>query len=52
MCPLTTPYSHAVKPGGGYFHARLYKGDLASPSRHDSLFTTLSTHSFLVPLLT
>jgi len=30
----------------------LYKDDIASPSRCDSLFTTLPTHSFLIPLLT
>jgi len=31
---------------------RLCKGELASPSRYTSLFTTLLTHSFSVPLLT
>jgi hypothetical protein len=30
----------------------LYKGELASRSRYTSLFTTLLTHSFSVPLLT
>jgi len=32
--------------------ARLYKGELASPSRYTSLFTTLLTLSLSVPLLT
>jgi hypothetical protein len=33
-------------------NTRLSKGELASPSRYTSLFTTLLTHSFSVPLLT
>jgi len=33
-------------------NARLYKGELASPSRCTSLFTTLLTHSFSASLLT
>ena len=32
--------------------AHLYKGELASPSRYTSLFTTLLTHSFSILLLT
>jgi len=52
MSPLTSPQSHAPKLGDGYRHESLYKGDFASPSRYDSLFATLSKHSFSVPLLT
>jgi len=47
-CPNYTPHLTETV----MYRARLYKGELASPSRYTSLFTTLLTHSFSVPLLT
>lgn len=51
-CPLTIPNHTPHNPETVKLNARLYKGELASSSRYDSLFTTLSTHSFSVPLVT
>jgi hypothetical protein len=42
-CPLNNPNHMSRNPEVVILNARLYKGDLASPSRYDSLFTTLST---------
>jgi hypothetical protein len=48
----TVPNHTPHNPEMVMINSRLYKGELASPLRYDSFFTTLSTHSFSVPLLT
>jgi len=51
-CHLTVLNHTPQNPEEVIVNAHLYKGNIASPSRYDSLFTTFSTHSFSVPLLT
>jgi len=46
--PNHTPHN----PETAMTNERLYKGELTSPSRYTSLFTTLLTHSFSISLLT